>query len=138
MTASAVTLDQQVIAVLMTCDPVVSEYRDFFNLLDWSQVPERDERRPWPGSPPHPQRAYVKALLAKICEEFEYTATLRRFLVKHPLLVLELGFRPVLDPNQPLGSSGAYGALRPLVAPHVSTHRLAGDSSLRCRPPVAR
>ena len=103
MTASDITLDQQVIAASMTCDPVVSEYRDSFDLLDWSQVPERDERRPWPGSPPHPQRAYVKASLAKICEEFEYITTLRRFLVKHPLLVLELGFRPVLDSNQPFG-----------------------------------
>lgn len=28
---------------------------------------------------------------------------LRRFLVKHPLLVLELGFIPVYDPEQPYG-----------------------------------
>jgi hypothetical protein len=103
MTASVVTLDQQVISALMACDPVVSDYRAFFDLLDWSQVPERDESRPWPGSPPHPQRAYVKALLVKIREEFEYITTLRGFLVKHPLLVLELGFRPVLDPHQPFG-----------------------------------
>lgn len=103
MIAPNVALDQQVIAALMDCDPVVSEYRAFFNLLDWSRVPERDESKPWPGSPPHPQRAYVKALLVKICEGFEYITELRRFLVKHPLLVLELGFRPVCDPGQPFG-----------------------------------
>jgi len=63
----------------------------FFDLLDWSAIPERDESHPWPGSPPHPQRAYVKALLVKINEHLEYTTRLRRFLVKHPALVLSLG-----------------------------------------------
>jgi hypothetical protein len=87
----------------MVCDPVVTEYRAFFDLLDWSQVPERDERRPWPGSPPHPQRAYAKALLVKVCEGFEYITELGSFLVKHPLLVLELEFRLVLDPSRPFG-----------------------------------
>ena len=103
MITSSAELDQRVVAALMACDPVVSEYRAFFELLDWSQVPERDESQPWPGSPPHPQRAYVKTLLVKICEEFEYITGLRTFLVKHPLLVLELGFRPVPDSSQPFG-----------------------------------
>lgn len=103
MITSTVKFDQWVVAALLVCDPVVIEYRTFFDLLDWSQVPERDERRPWPGSPPHPQRAYVKALLIKICAGFEYITELRKFLVKHPLLVLELDFRPVLDPDQPFG-----------------------------------
>lgn len=103
MIASTVKFDQRVLAALMTCDPVVIGYRVFFDLLDWSRVPERDESRPWPGSLPHPQRAYVKALLVKICEKLEYITDLREFLVKHPPLVLELGFRPVLDPSQPFG-----------------------------------
>jgi hypothetical protein len=103
MITSTVKFDERVVAALMTCDPVVVEYREFFDLLDWSRVPERDEGRPWPGSPPHPQQAYVKALLVKICEKLEYITDLRKFLVKHPLLVLELGFRPVLDPSQPFG-----------------------------------
>jgi hypothetical protein len=72
-------------------------------LLDWSVIPERDESHPWPGTPPHPQRAYVKALLVKINEHLEYTTRLRRFLVKHPALVLSLGFRPVEDTTQPFG-----------------------------------
>jgi hypothetical protein len=75
----------------------------FFALLDWNQVPERDESQPWPGSRPHPEKAYVKALLVKKCEKFDYITDLRRFLVKHPLLVMELGFHPVKDNTQPYG-----------------------------------
>jgi hypothetical protein len=45
----------------------------------------------------------VKALLVKKCEKFDYITDLRRFLVKHPLLVLELGFHPVKDDAQPYG-----------------------------------
>ena len=63
----------------------------------------RDESRPWPGSPPHPEKAYVKALLVKKWEKFDYVTDLRRFLVKHPLLVLELGFHPVWDETLPYG-----------------------------------
>jgi hypothetical protein len=84
-------------------DPVVQRYRAFFALLDWGAVPERDPRRPWPGPPPHPAAAYVKALLVKLCEHKEFVTDLRTFLVEHPLLVLELGFRPALDPTQPRG-----------------------------------
>jgi len=72
-------------------------------LLDWSQVPERDESQPWPGSRPHPEKAYVKALLVKKCEKFDYITDLRRFLVKHPLLILELGFHPVQNSDYPYG-----------------------------------
>jgi hypothetical protein len=62
-------------------------------------VPERDEQTAWPGSPAHPAKAYIKALLIKKCENFAYVTDLRRFLVKHPLLVLEIGFIPVADPD---------------------------------------
>jgi len=75
----------------------------FFALLDWNQVEERDESQPWPGSRPHPAQAYVKALLVKKYEKFDYVTDLRRFLVKHPLLVLELGFHPVKDSAQLYG-----------------------------------
>jgi len=84
-------------------DPVVQRYRALFALLDWSVVPERDPRRPWPGSPPHPRAAYVKALLVKLCEGKAHVTDLRTYLLEHPLLVLELGFRPVLDPAEPHG-----------------------------------
>lgn len=82
-------------------DPVVQRYRALFALLDWSVVTERDPRRPWPGSPPHPAAAYVKALLVKLCEGKRFVTELRTFLVEHPLLLLELGFRPVSAPDQP-------------------------------------
>jgi hypothetical protein len=81
----------------------VQEYRAFFELFDWDVVPERTEKRPWPGSAPHTEKAYVKALLVKQCERLEYITNLRSFLVKHPLLVIELGFRLVVDPTQPYG-----------------------------------
>jgi hypothetical protein len=84
-------------------DPVVQRYRAFFALLDWNQVPDRDIGRPWPGSVPHPVAAFIKALLVKVCEHKRYVTDLRTFLVEHPLLVLELGFRPVPDPTQPYG-----------------------------------
>lgn len=75
----------------------------FFALLDWSGIAERDEGRTWPGSPPHPQRAYVKALLVKTNERFESCTELRKFLVKHPALVVALGFRLVPDVTKPDG-----------------------------------
>lgn len=84
-------------------DPVVQRYHAFFALLDWDQVPERDAGRPWPGPVPHPTAAYIKALLVKLCQHQCYVTDLRTFLVEHPLLVLELGFRPVRDPTQPYG-----------------------------------
>jgi len=84
-------------------DPVVRRYRAFFALLDWSAVPNRDAHRAWPGRTPHPATAYVKALLVKLCEGKPFVTDLRAYLVDHPLLVLELGFRPVLDPAEPYG-----------------------------------
>lgn len=80
----------------------------FFELLDWSVIPERNEAHAWPGSPPHPQRAYVKALLVKTHERFESCSELRAFLVKHPALVVLLGFRLLLDPTQPDGFDVAH------------------------------
>src|ERR687893_286984 len=95
--------DQPGPADALARDPLVQRYRAFFALLDWRLVPERDASRPWPGSAPHPAAAYVKALLVKLCEQKPYVTQLRAFLVEHPLLVLELGFRPVPDPTQPHG-----------------------------------
>jgi hypothetical protein len=89
-------------------DPLVQRYRAFFALLDWAQVPERDPHRPWPGSPPHPKAAYIKALLVKLCEGKRFITELRTFLLEHPRLVLELGFRPVPDPAAPHGFDVAH------------------------------
>lgn len=84
-------------------DPLIQRVRALLALLDWECVPERDPHRPWPGRPPHPQRAYLKALLLKVADELDSSTRLRRFLLDHPLLVLELGFEPVPDASQPFG-----------------------------------
>ncbi len=95
--------DQGALAALRDHDPVVRRYRAFFAHVDWPVIPVRDPARPWPGPPPHPPAAYSKALLIKLCEHKEYVTHLRSFLVEHPLLVLEVGFRPVPDATQPYG-----------------------------------
>jgi hypothetical protein len=41
--------------------------------------------------------------LVKKREKFDYVTELRNYLVKHPLLVLEIGFIPVSDQQQPYG-----------------------------------
>ena len=96
-------LAQPGLAGVLAHDPVVQRYRALFALLDWAQVPERDAQRPWPGRWPHPEAAYVKALLVKVCQGLAYVTDLRAFLVEHPPLVLALGFRPVPDAAQPYG-----------------------------------
>jgi hypothetical protein len=103
MILASAGLDQRGLAMELERDTIVQRYRSFFALLDWAQVPERASDHPWPGSAPHPESAYVKALLVKLCEQKAYLTDLRRFLIEHPLLVLELGFQPVLDPTQRYG-----------------------------------
>lgn len=97
------SLDQSQLAFLRSIDPVCQRYRALFALLDWSVIPRRDPHRAWPGSPPHPPEAYIKALLVKLAEDKLHITQLHRFLLEHPLLVLELGFLPVWDATQPYG-----------------------------------
>jgi len=66
-------------------------------------VPEPPIASSQPGQRSHPQSAYIKALLLKVEEDFATCTRLRRFLMEHPLLALELGFRPFLDISQPYG-----------------------------------
>ncbi len=47
--------------------------------------------------------AYLKTFLLRINEGLRYTTDLRRFLLEHPLLVIEFGFHLVLDPTQLYG-----------------------------------
>lgn len=105
MIALTGALDHGALTVLRDHDAVVRRYRTFFAHLDWRVVsdPDRAAARPAPGPVPHPVSAYVKALLIKLCEHKEYITHLRAFLVEHPLLVLEIGFRPVCDATQPYG-----------------------------------
>ncbi len=76
---------------LLEYDPVVSAYRAFFALFDWSLVEHWQEQRPTRGRPAHPESAYLKAFLVRINEGFIYSTQLRDFLVTHPFLVIELG-----------------------------------------------
>ena len=96
--------DQSTLAALLNHDPLEADYRAFFASLDWSVVQRwQAERSPLSGSHGHPLEAYLKAFLLRIKEGFCYTTQLRAFLVKHPLLVIELGFQLVLDASQPYG-----------------------------------
>jgi len=103
MIPTSAIFDQSTLTLLLTHDPVVQRYRRLFALFEWSVVPSRSANRAWPGPEPHPQSAYIKALLVKLCEGYPSITQLRRFLLEHPLLVLELGFLPVLDESLPYG-----------------------------------
>ncbi len=74
-----------------------------FALFDWSLVERWQQQRSPRGRPPHPESAYLKAFLLRLREGMMYTSQLRRFLLVHPLLVIELGFHLVLDPSAPYG-----------------------------------
>jgi hypothetical protein len=95
--------DQSTLATLLDHDPVVQDYRAFFSSLDWSLVEQWQAQRSLRGRPAHPESAYLKAFLVRIREGFLYTSQLRRFLLKHPLLILELGFCLALAPQAPYG-----------------------------------
>jgi len=87
--------DQSTLGKLIDADPVVQRYRQLFTLFDWSALDP--VATTGPGRPAHPLSAYIKALLVRIGEHLSSTPRWRAYLLDHPLLVLELGFRPHLD-----------------------------------------
>jgi hypothetical protein len=103
MIPSSHVFDQSTMAQLLAHDPVVAAYRTLFSLFEWSLVEQWQAQRSRRGRPPHPQSAYLKAFLVRITEGLIYTSQLRDFLVKHPLLVIELGFHLELDASAPYG-----------------------------------
>src|SRR5947209_8972164 len=104
MIPASPVFDQSTLAALLAHDPVVTDSRAFFSSLDWSVVQRwQESRSALYGSHGHPLTAYLKAFLIRLKEGFHYTTQLRTFLLKHPLLVIELGFHLVLDPTQPYG-----------------------------------
>src|SRR5712691_2544030 len=103
MIPTSTLFDQSTMTALLEHDPLVQDYRAFVALLDWSAVEQWQAQHSARGRPAHPQSAYLKAFLLRIREGLSYTSQLRRFLLKHPLLVIELGFRLELDPTQPYG-----------------------------------
>jgi hypothetical protein len=100
MIPSSHLFDQSTITALLEHDPLVQEYRALF---DWSVVDDWQAQHSARGRPPHPESAYLKAFLLRQKEGFAYTSQLRRFLLNHPLLVIELGFHLELDPSAPYG-----------------------------------
>jgi hypothetical protein len=88
---------------IIESDEVVQAYRALFSLFDWSIVERWEAERAGQGSHGHPMGAYIKAFLVRINEGFIYTSRLRDFLVKHPLLVIELGFHLHPDYNARYG-----------------------------------
>lgn len=95
MIPASTLFDQSTMTALLNHDPMVCGYRAFFALLDWSTVEQRQTARP--------ESAYLKAFLIRVEEGLIYATQLRDFLVKHPLLVIELGFHLALDPTHPYG-----------------------------------
>ena len=93
--------DQSTLEQMRNADPVVQRYRARFALFDWSAIDP--PRKRGPGYPAHPKSAYLKAALVRISEHLLTTPRWRAYLLDHPLLVLELGFRPRLDLRQPYG-----------------------------------
>ncbi len=93
--------DQSTLSKLIDVDSVVQRYRARFALVDWSSIDA--PRKRGPGAPAHPKSAYLKAALVRISEHHLSTPRWRAYLLDHPLLVLELGFRPHLDLTQPYG-----------------------------------
>jgi hypothetical protein len=95
--------DQSTIATLIEHDPVVTDARVFFSLLDWSIVEQWEAQQSQRGRPAHPLSAYLKAFLLRIRQGFISTTQLREFLATHPLLIIELGFHLALDLTKPYG-----------------------------------
>jgi hypothetical protein len=101
MIAGLRPFDQSLLERLREADPVVQRYRARFTLFDWSAIDP--PRKRGPGNPGHPKSAYIKAALVRINEHLLSTPRWRAYLLDHPFLVLELGFRPHVDLRQPYG-----------------------------------
>src|SRR5258708_36631360 len=117
MIPSSDLFDQSVMTALLEHDPVVEQYRAFFSLFAWSVVDDWQAQRSARGRPAHPESAYIKAFLIRQNEGFSYTTQRRRFLLKHPLLAIELGFHLVLNPSRPY----AFKFEKPLPSPYCIT-----------------
>jgi hypothetical protein len=103
MIPTSVLFDQSTMAALLEHDPLIQDYRAFFAHLDWSVVEHWEAEPSSRGRPAHPESAYLKAFLIRIREGMLYTTQLRRFLLRHPLLIIALGFRLVLHPSASYG-----------------------------------
>ncbi len=105
MIAEPRALDQYTLSCLREADPMVQHYRAFFAHLDGTQIDEQDATRHKRG--PHPSSASLKAFLVSLAEGLIHRTQLRLFLLRHPWLVLELGFRPLT--TTPRAMTSPYG-----------------------------
>jgi hypothetical protein len=93
--------DQSTLERMREADPIVQRYRARFALFDWSTIDPPGKRGP--GNAGHPMSAYIKAALVRINEHLYSTPRGPAYLLDHPFLVLELGFRPHVDLKEPYG-----------------------------------
>ena len=73
---------------LVEHDPLVMHYRQIFHVLDFSLLPE-----PRTGPKGNSPEVYAKTFLVMIEERIKSSEKLRQFLVRHPALVVFLGFQ---------------------------------------------
>ena len=125
MIPTSTLFDQSTLTQLYEHDRVVQRYRRLFALFDWDVLPSRAAHLPGPH--PRPESAYIKAFPVKLCAGKAYVTQVRTYLVEHPLLVLELGFIPVLESSAPYGfdvEGTLPGDPQPRSpAPAVGSHR---------------
>jgi hypothetical protein len=90
--------DWQTMIRRMEADPLVHRLRAFLPSWTGAWRPSGLQGREERARPPHSLIASIKALLLTISEGLTSCTRVRRFLVSHPLLMLELGFRPKVNP----------------------------------------
>ncbi|MFC1716189.1 hypothetical protein ACFL6S_21130, partial [Candidatus Poribacteria bacterium] len=73
---------------LVEHDPLVLHYKQVFHVLDFSLLPE-----PRTGPKGNSPEVYAKVFLVMIEQGIKSSGKLRQFLVRHPALVVFLGFQ---------------------------------------------
>jgi len=94
-------LDEEALPLLVRQDATAMRYLHLLGDLTWSEFPERDPHRAWPGPTPAPRAPFAAAYLVKLQEQKRYMSDLRNFLVEHPALVWLLGF-PLVPSDDPV------------------------------------
>jgi hypothetical protein len=82
-------------------DPIVVHYKQIFHVFDFSILPEAKAKK---GPPGNSLEVYAKVFLVMVEEGIKSSEELRRFLLKHPALVIFLEFKlKGISPNLPFG-----------------------------------
>lgn len=68
------------------------KYLDLLGPLDWTNFPERDERKAWPGPTPAPRAPFVATFLIKLDKGLPSMPKTVEYLKENPGLVWLLGF----------------------------------------------